>query len=163
MNWILGRLKWGVAAAALGGPFFAFMGFNETATFKKLEEEGVKAQAYITGATETSRRRGATSYDVDLVWFDKAGEERKAANVDISSSFAREMIQGDEIVVDVIPIRYLEDDTSVDPVVINSLQAQKETAQFMTYGGAATGGVGWLGGLLWFLLGRRKSSDVEAG
>lgn len=156
MNWLLGRLKWILAAAAIGGPIAGYIGFSEGAKLAKLETEGTQAQAYITEAYAKSKRRRGTTFTVGLEWQDASGAKRSASDVTIDGDYARTIISDDTLTADFVPIYYMENDRDVTPVVVGSLEGEKETSNFMKFGGIGGGILGILGSVFMFMTGRKK-------
>lgn len=159
IGWIAGKVKWLLLIAAIGGPFMAYMSWQDGERVKKVVAEGVETQASVEGATRTKRRRGGTSYTVDLAWKDASGQDRTAEKVSISHQFASRIISNDRLTVDALPIKYLPGEQGKDSVIIrDDADKQADLDHEMIYVGAGAGVVGILGSGLWFLLGRRRSA-----
>ena len=67
------------------------------------------------------------------------------------------MIVNNEIVIDTVPIFYMEGDADMEPVVVSELPQQKESATTMRNLGFAGGAIGIVGFIAMIALGRRKS------
>lgn len=161
INWIVGRIRWILIAAAVGGPVFAYLGFSDIGKIAKLEAEGATTSAVITEAYSKDGRRSGTTYKVSLEWTDASGGIRTAEDITIDSGFANDIIQGDMLMVEELEIRYLEADPAAAPIVIASIPGEKETAEFMKLGGIGGGIVGILGSILMFLFGRKKKAATD--
>jgi hypothetical protein len=167
LNWIFKRIKWGLLAAALGGPVVGYLGFDQGKKLTQLETEGATADAYITGASsETRTKRGVergTTYKLDLEWQDAAGQIRTASGVTLPSNLEAMVVQGGELAIETLPVRYLEADPSVAPVPADGLANEKSTADLMVKAGAGGGVLGWLGGIAVLVMQRRKkAADASA-
>lgn len=156
MAWILGKLKSLFLIAAIGGPLLAGYMWWDGQRIKDVETRGLEATAEVTGATRTKRRRGGTSYDVALAWKDQKGAARTAENVSISHAFANAIIKDEKIVRNAVKIKYLGDDATAEPIIVEDASRQAEGDQDLVYVGAGAGAVGILGSLLFFLFGRRR-------
>jgi len=164
IGWIAGKIKWLLLIAAVGGPVLAFMSWQDGERVKKVAAEGIEAQASVEGATRTKRRRSGTSYTVDLAWKDAAGQDRTADKVSISHQFASRIIANDKLTVDTVPIKYLAGEQGKDSVIIrDDADKQADLDHEMIYVGGGAGIIGILGSGFWFLLGRRRRSEGEAG
>ncbi|MEN5083402.1 DUF3592 domain-containing protein [Bosea sp. TWI1241] len=162
VSWIAGKIKWLLLIAALGGPVVAFMSWQDGQRVRKIAKDGVEAVASVESATRTKRRRGGTSYAIDLAWKDAGGASRTAEKISISQDYARRIIVGDTIRVATVPIKYLPDEPGKDAVIIQEDAAkQVSTDDEMVYVGAGAGAIGLIGSGLFFLLGRRRSENEE--
>lgn len=162
IGWIAGKIKWLLLIAAVGGPFIAFMSWQDAERVKRIATEGVEAQASVEGATKTTRKRGGVSYSIDLAWKDAAGQDRKAEKVSISRNYSNRILMNDRIRVDTVPVKYLADDTSKDGVILrDDADQQAETDEEMIYVGAGAGLVGIVGSALFFLGGRRRKDESQ--
>ena len=156
--WLLGKLKSLFLLAAVGGPALAgYMYWDET-RMRDVETRGADATARIEGATRVKRRRSATSYDVDLVWKDRGGAERRARRVAVSQVFAGEIIRDDRIVRDSVRIRYLADDPEAKPILVEDAGRQAEGDRELIWVGAGAGVIGIVGSLVLLLAGRRAKA-----
>lgn len=158
MNWIISRLKWVFIAAAVIGPFLAYMSWEDNRHITNVKENGVETVAVIEGATLTTKRRRSDSYTIDLGWKDEGGEIRRAKEVSISSGYAKTIISDDKLIASTVPIKYLSDKPGVKPIVLPDVANQEDTNDFMIQAGGIGGGVGILGALGWFFLGGRRGN-----
>ncbi|MGH1418825.1 MAG: hypothetical protein ACRBCJ_08195 [Hyphomicrobiaceae bacterium] len=158
MGWILGKIKWFLLAATVAGPVLAYSGWAENAHIANIEKNGVETFAAIDGATRSKKRRRAATYWVDLSWKDAQGKPQTAKKVSISSELAKSIIKDDAIIVDNLPIKYLQGDKAGVPVVMNNVAAQIENNDFMVKVGGAAGLLGLLGTIGGFVWGRRKGA-----
>jgi hypothetical protein len=162
IGWLIGRIKWLFVVALLGGPVLAYFGWEEKQRFAEIEAKGVSAQAVVTGATETKRRRGGKSYSVDLAWKDAKGTPMKAEKVSISQTMANEIISASTVKAAVVPIKYIADQPDVKPMIVHDAARLADGDELMIKLGLGAGGLGLLGTLGFFLLGRRKSAEGAA-
>lgn len=160
LGWIVGKIKWLFLIAMFGGPFLAYTSWQDAEHIKTVAENGVAGEALVKGATKTTRRRGGTSYSLELAWKDAQGKVRTADKVHISNTLARKIIVDDKITVGKLPIKYLPDDADGKPVVTSDIGNQQDTDDFMVKAGAAAGGVGLLGSIAMFLFGRRRREET---
>ncbi len=162
VGWITGKIKWLLLIAAIGGPVLAFFSWQDGERVRTIAAKGIEAQASVEGATRTKRRRGGTSYSVDLAWKDAAGKDRSAEKVSVSNEFANRIVRNDKLTVDTLKIKYLPDEPGKDAVIIaDDAARQADQDSEMIYVGAGAGAIGILGSGLFFLLGRRRSEGEE--
>lgn len=162
VSWIMGKLKWLLVIAALGGPFLAYISWEDGERVKRVAAEGVEAQASVEGATRTRSRRGVTSYSLDLAWKDADGQSHTAEKVSISRDFADRIIVNDRLTVDTLRIKYLPGEAGKSGVIIQDDAAkQADLDHEMVYLGAGAGVIGVLGSAGFFLMGRRRSEQQQ--
>lgn len=162
IGWIAGKIKWLLLIAAIGGPVLAFFSWQDGERVRKIAAEGIEAQASVEGATRTKRRRGGTSYSIDLAWKDRNGQDRTAEKISVSTEFASRIITNDKLTVSTLPIKYLPDEPGKDAVIIQGDADKQATLDHeMIYVGSGAGVVGILGSALFFWLGRRRSENEE--
>jgi hypothetical protein len=141
ISWIMKRVKiflWVMAVSpllALG--FSLFDAYYQYPKTKEVFDKGVETVANIEGGTRTKRRRSGTSFSVDLMWRDKAGNAR-AEKVRISNSLADKMIKDDTLIVDTLRIKYLESDPTAAPLILAELPANGPTPPDDGFGMALT-------------------------
>lgn len=157
--WIFGKLKALFLLAAIGGPAVAGYMWWDAERIKDVETRGVEATAAIEGATRTKRRRGGTSYDIDLAWKDQKGAAREAKKVYVSTTFANQIIRNERIIRDKVKIKYLADDADAKPILIEDAGRQAEADTDLMWIGAGTGAVGILGSLIFFAAGRFRRAQ----
>lgn len=158
MSWLLGKIKWLLLVAMIGGPFISYLGWEDKQRILNVQENGVETTALIEGATRKKKRRRSERFSVDLAWQDAQGNVRKAKGISIDSDLAATLIKDDKIVVDALPIKYLEGDRTSRPVIMHDVPGQIESSDMMLKLGAGGGALGFLGSLGGFLWGRRRKS-----
>lgn len=170
VGWILGKLKWLLIVAAIGGPVSAYVGWTDVDRVNQVVAKGVETEALITGATRKKGRKSGTSYYVDITWKDSKGEVQRASDIHMSGAMARKLIRDDKIVVDSVRIKHLAELSGKDGVVlVDDANEELDLDRFMMYGGAIVGLIGIIGCALMFgVFGRRKSrtsryADVANG
>lgn len=156
LAWIFGKLKTLLLLAAIGGPALAGYMWWDEMRIRDVETRGIETVATIESATRVKRRRGGTSYDVDLAWQDKAGKQRNAKRVAVSTAFAGLIIRDDRIIRDKLRIKYLPDEIDATPILVEDAGRQAETDRDLMWVGAGAGAVGLVGWLLMLLAGRRR-------
>lgn len=168
-GWIVGKLKYLLLIAAVGGPIVAWSSWEDGQRRREVEAKGQTATATIDGATRTKRRRSGTSYRVHLSWTDAAGQTHAAKDVPISRGMADRIIVDDRIQVDTLPIRYLAEGGAADRleagenvIVVDDEASQLQTDDEMITIGIGAGIVGALGSALLFWLGRRRPQAQPA-
>src|SRR5262245_55842230 len=158
LAWLIDKVRWLLLVAAVGGPALAYYSWSDAERIRDVETNGVEAVAVIEGATRTQRRRGGTSYSLDLAWKDSKGAVRKAEKVAVSRGFADKIIQNDKLTRDALRIKYLRDDPTVTPVLVEDANRQEEQDAFMVQAGVGAGAVGIAGSALMLLLRRRRQT-----
>ena len=163
LGWLFDKLKWLLLIAAVGGPFIAFISWQDEQRRHEVMASGVEADAAIEGATRTKGRRGGTTYKVALSWSDAQGTTRTAKDVAVSHGYADRIIRDDKIIADTTRIRYIADSGEEQNVIIAEDEAyQERTDHEMIYVGAVAGLVGLIGSGLIFLVGRRRKEQAQA-
>lgn len=168
IEWVVGKLKWLLLIAAVGGPILAFISWNDAQHRQKVAREGIEATASIDGATRTRRKRGGTSYSVNLKWKDQNGKDMSAEKVSISNTYANTIIAGDKLRVGQTRVKYLPADSNVvdaetGVIILADNARQEETDNEMVYVGAGAGGIGILGfAAFWFFGRRREEQPAQA-
>ncbi len=155
--WVVDRIRWLMLGAAGLGAVLVYLGWSDAARIRDVETNGIETVARIEGATRRKGRRSGESYSLKLVWRDNKGAVQTHEKVNISSTFARQIIANDRIVRDAVRIKYLPDAT-IDsvPIVLEDVARQEESDDFMMKLGAGLAGVGVIGSGLFFLIGRRR-------
>jgi len=161
LAWLIDKVRWLFIVAAVGGPVAAYFGWADTRRLSDVEANGVEAVALIEGATRTQGRRGGTSYALNLAWKDAKCGVRKAEKVSVSREFADQIIRYDQIVRPSVRIKYMRDDDTVTPVVVEDPNREDRDA-FMLQAGLGGGAVGMVGLGLMFLMGRCRRTEPAA-
>ena len=163
LEWIKGKLKWLVVAAALAGPVFAFIGWTDIDRVNDIVAKGVEGDARITGAVRKKGRRSGTNYYVDLAWKDAKGADQTAQEVRVSNAMAGRLFRDDRIVVDRVRITYLADNPTKEGLVLtDDVNEELGLDRFMMWGGTVIGAIGLLGCALMFgLLGRLRQRPAR--
>ncbi|MEH3119575.1 MAG: hypothetical protein PGN25_18830 [Methylorubrum populi] len=167
VGWILGKLKWLAVLCAVGGPIVAFGCWQDGQRRREVMATGVQAEASIDGATRVKRRRGGTSYKLDLSWQDAGGLQRKAEGVSISHALAGQLIVENRLVADTLPIKYASADAGSpkadeNVIILDDNAHQEQTDREMIYVGAGAGVLGLIASALFFLPWRRRREAVAA-
>lgn len=155
--WVVDRIRWLMLGAVGLGAVLVYLGWSDAARIRDVETNGIETVARIEGATRRKGRRSGESYSLKLVWRDNKGAVQTHEKVNISSTFARQIIANDRVVRDAVRIKYLPDAT-IDsvPIVLEDVARQEESDDFMMKLGAGLAGVGVIGSGLFFLVGRRR-------
>ncbi|WP_238253504.1 hypothetical protein [Methylorubrum podarium] len=128
---------------------------------------GLQTEATIDGATRVKRRRGGTTYTLDLSWTDGGGLKRKVEEVSVSPALAAQLIADNHLVVDRIPIKYIPGEAGSPKqdeniIVLDDTAYQEKTDEELVYAGAGAGVLGLAGSALFFLPRRRRRDAVAA-
>jgi hypothetical protein len=160
LAWIVDRLRWLLLGAAGLGAVLVYFGWSDAARIREVETNGIEAVARIEGATRRKGRRSGESYSLKLIWRDNKGAVQTHEKVNISNTFARQIIANDQIVRDAVRIKYLPDAT-IDsvPLVLEDAGRQEEQDAFLMQLGFGLAGVGAVGSGLFFLIGRRRREE----
>ena len=158
LAWLIDKVRWLLLIAAVGGPAVAYFSWSDAERIRDVETNGVEAVAVIEGATRSQRRRGGTSYSLDLAWKDGKGAVRKAEKVGVSRAFADQIIQNDKLTRNAVRIKYLRDDPTISPLLIEDASRQEEQDAFMVQAGIGAGAVGIAGSAVMLLLRRRRQT-----
>jgi hypothetical protein len=161
LAWLIDKVRWLLLIAAVGGPALAYFSWSDAERIRDVETNGVEAVAVIEGATRSQRRRGGTSYSLDLAWKDGKGSVRKAEKVGVSRAFADQIIQNDKLTRNSLRIKYLRDDPSISPVLMEDASRQEDQDAFMVQAGIGAGAVGIAGSAVMLVL-RRRRQTAEA-
>lgn len=166
VGWILGKLKWLTILCAVGGPIVALACWQDGNRRRDVMTMGVQTEATIESATRVKRRRGGTSYKLDLSWTD-AGLKRKVEEVSISHALADKLIADNRLAADTLPIKYMPGEAgspkeSENVVVLEDTAYQEQTDRELVYVGLGAGALGLVGAALFFLPRRRRHEAVAA-
>lgn len=160
IGWIVGKIKWLFVLAAIGGPFIAYVGWEDSNRIKEIQSKGIETVAVVTGATIRKKRGRTTGYRLKLSWKDNKGVVRKADRVSISTSYGSKIIADGKIKVAAIRIKYLADKAEEKPLVVPDMDNQTSNAKLMIPAGLGGGLIGLLGAFGFFFIGRRRRSQV---
>jgi hypothetical protein len=155
--WILGKVKWLLLLAAVGGPVMAYFGYTSANEMKEVMAQGTEAVATIDGGTIRKGRRSGTSFSINLAWTDKSGVKQTAEKVSISSALADKLIVGDKIVRDSVKIKYLPGATETKPVILEDAARQISSSEDMVPVMIGAGVIGAIGSGF-FLMRRRREA-----
>ncbi|CAO4145688.1 LPXTG cell wall anchor domain-containing protein [Methylorubrum thiocyanatum] len=167
VGWILGKLKWLTVLCAVGGPIVALACWQDGNRRRDVMAMGIQTEATVDSATRVKRRRGGTSYKLDLSWTDGGGVRRKVEEVSISHALAAQVIVDDKLAVERLPIKYIAGEAGSpkfdeNVVILADTAHQEQTDQELVYVGSAAGFLGLIGAALFFLPRRRRREAVAA-
>ncbi|AWN36807.1 hypothetical protein [Methylobacterium radiodurans] len=168
VGWIVGKLKWLLVICAVGGPIVTLSCWHDGNRRREVMANGVETVAAIDNAKRVKRRRGGTTYKLDLSWRDAGGVEHRVEDVTISHEFARQIIVEDRLVAASLPIKYMRGGTgegtlaSENLIVLPDTAHQEQTDAELVYVGAGVGVVGVIGCALMFRPRRRRREPVPA-
>jgi hypothetical protein len=147
-----------VAILVLGGGAAA-MGWFEKQDLDLIDAKGVQAEAYLDGGTiETKRRSGRKVMKFDIHWDDAAGKRHTYEGLQVSSELAGTFVQGDTIVRETFPIKFVQDGDRMIVEPVDDIAKDRDFAEAMlTYGGGA-GALGFLGALIFGFLKLRNAN-----
>lgn len=111
----LWQLKWALVAAIFIGPVWAYFSYKDSQRIEHVMHDGAAYVATVREGYVQHHRRGPDEYSLQLVWSDESGFQ--AQTVHISSAFADQVFQGDQVVIETAEIRYLASETD-GPVVV---------------------------------------------
>jgi hypothetical protein len=168
VGWIVGKLKWVLVICAVGGPVVALSCWQDANRRREVMASGVETVAAIDSATRVKRRRGGTTYKLDLSWRDPGGLQHRAEEVTISHELARQIIVEDRLTVGSLPIKYMRGEAGAGQgsregasaaenlIILPDTAHQEQTDQELVYVGAGAGLAGLIGSALMFLPRRRR-------
>lgn len=157
IGWIVGKLKWLLLVAAVGGPVMAYLGHTGAAEKKDILARGVETTADIDGGTIRKGRKTGTTYSLDLHWTDAAGQRRSAEKVAITRVFADQIVVGEKLVRSITKIKYLPDAPETKPLIVeDAAQSIKQDEQLVPLM-AGAGVLGMLGSAFFLWRGRRQA------
>jgi hypothetical protein len=157
----LWQLKWALVIAIFAGPAFAYFSYKDTQRIEHVLREGAPFTALVTGGMVERHRRGADEYKLELTWPDANGAPHTQM-LDISSSYASRVFQGEYVVIDTAEIRYLASETEGPLVVAEDAPQQIADKTMNMWLGIGAGIAGLIFAPIWFLVERsRKKKDEE--
>ena len=112
-------LVWLAAASALGAVGaggLAVLAATEARHVSAVMARGVDGIGRLQGGRRVIWK-GTPEYSLRLTWNDKSGKSRRANNVPISTTTAREIISGEQLLQVAAPIRYLAADNGSAPIL----------------------------------------------
>jgi hypothetical protein len=158
VSWIVGKLKWLMLVAMVGGPVAAYFGYTTAAEIKDVMANGQEAVAAIDGGTVRKGRRSGTSYSINLHWTDKSGARQTAEKVSISSTLADKIIVGDKLVRDSVKIKYLAGTPDTKPVILEDAERQITNNEEMVPLMIGAGVLGAIGSAFFLMRARRRAA-----
>jgi hypothetical protein len=139
----------------------AGLGWFENKDLDLIEAKGVQAEAYLDGGTvETKRRSGRKVMKFDIHWDDAAGQRQSYQGLQVSSQLAGTFVQGDTIVRETFPIKYVKDGDRMIVQPVDDIVMDRGFANMMVQYGGGAGAVGLLG-LLIFGFMRLRNADLR--
>jgi hypothetical protein len=146
-----------LAILVVGGAA-AGMGWIENRDLDLIESKGVQAEAYLDGGTvETKRRSGRKVMKFDIHWDDTAGTRHTYQGLQVSSQLAGTFVQGDMIVRETFPIKFVKDGERMIVEPVDDIVMDRGFANMMFQYGGGAAGVGLLGLLIFGFLKLRKA------
>jgi hypothetical protein len=128
----------------------AGLGWIENRDLDLVEAKGVQAEAYLDGGTvETKRRSGRKVMKFDIHWDDAAGQRHTYEGLQVSSNLAGTFVQGDTIVRETFPIKFVKDGERMVVQPVDDIVMDRGFANMMFQYGGGAGAIG-LSGLLIF-------------
>jgi hypothetical protein len=141
-----------LAIFVLGGGAAA-LGWFENKDLDLIESQGVQAEAYLDGGTvETKRRSGRKVMKFDIHWDDAAGQRQTYQGLQVSSRLAGTFVQGDQIIRETFPIKYVKDGDRMIVEPVDDIVMDRGFANMMFQYGGGAGALGFLGVLIFGFL-----------
>lgn len=154
---IISNIKWVLLIAVVAGPGWSYLSWTDLEKIKRVGAEGVETTAIVDGGESRSGRRSGTSYSIHAVWAGE-GDLQRAEDIDITSEYAKQIIQDDMLLIDTVQIKYIPGDDTAPVYVVDDLPQQQADKELMIWLGIGAGVVGLIGSAIFFLAGRRKSA-----
>lgn len=104
----MSKIKLVAIAALVAGPFVAFLGFQEKQRIGKIEKEGVEVPGVPVGGEMRKGRKGAKTYELEVVYPDTKGGT-KTGDFKVTRAFFESISNEDSITVDTVPVKLLAD------------------------------------------------------
>jgi hypothetical protein len=143
-----------VLGAGAGG-----MGWIENRDLDLIEAKGVQAEAFLDGGTvETKRRSGRKVMEFDIHWDDAAGQRQSYQGLQVSSRLAATFVQGDQIIRETFPIKYVKDGDRMIVEPVDDMVMDRGFANMMFQYGGGAGALGLLGVLVFGFMKLRNSN-----
>lgn len=128
---IFSLLLLGPAAALI------YYGWADRVLSKAILDNGVETKATITNAVIRHGKHNSEDYLIDLSWRDAAKQERAIKSASVSGKIWSRLVSGNKLVVNEIPIRYLESDTEPHAIFVWDEDYTLRVDFFMICGGVA--------------------------
>jgi len=145
-----------VLMLGVGGAMLTFA-YRDQQAFHAINERGREVEADIVDAFGKSQNAGTPPIHlVRLSWIDRQGQVRTHPPVRISASFWRTISSNDVWTVKTTKIRYLEDQSTVRPVIVGDMAEREYQDWFGIRAGLAFLLVG-LGGAAWVVRAMRRA------
>jgi hypothetical protein len=153
---IISNIKWLLLIAIVAGPGWSYLNWTDAEKIKRVAAEGTEVTAVVDGGESRSGRRSGTTYTIHAVW--PEGDLTRAEDIDISSEYAKKIIQDDMLLIDTVQIKYIASDAEAKAYVVEDLPQQQSDKEQMIWLGIAAGVIGAIGSAIFFLMGRRKAA-----
>ena len=148
-----------LVATAIGAGFAGYAAYDGYEA-RRILANGVETTAIVDQMTEVTGRRRATTYTIDVSWIDQSGTPRKDV-LDITNEFARQNLDGNQVLLTDVTLKYLPNEPSAKPIVVeNSALQLSQDANNLQLGGIGAGLAGLLSLLLFVF--RRKAKTEDA-
>lgn len=145
-------------AIFLVGGAAAGMGWMENKDLDLVESKGVQAEAFLDGGTvQTKRRSGRKVMKFDIHWDDAAGQRQTHSGLQVSSELAGTFVQGDTLVRETFPIKYVKDGDRMIVEPVDDIAKDREFATMMFQYGGGAAAIGLLGLLIFGFMKLRKA------
>lgn len=154
-----GKLIVLLLACVLAGPGVAYLGWSNGQRHQDVNRRGIETIAAIEGG-QKSTWKSVDTYSLNLAWKDQSGAERHAKDVALVGALSNKIIKDDQLLVGEVRIKYLADDASVEPILVESIGDSQDDDKLLLYGGMGAAGMGVVGFALLYLL-RRISYAVR--
>lgn len=146
-----------LAVFVLGGGAAA-LGWFENKDLDLIEAKGVQAEAYLDGGTvQTKRRSGRKVMKFDIHWDDAEGKRHTYEGLQVSSALAGTFVQGDTIVRETFPIKWVKDGERMIVEPVDDIVMDRGFANMMFQYGGGAAAVGLLGLLIFGFMRLRKA------
>jgi hypothetical protein len=147
-----------IAILILGGGA-AGMGWIENRDLDLIEAKGVQAEAFLDGGTiETKRRSGRKVMKFDIHWDDASGQRHSYQGLQVSSRLASTFVQGDTIVRETFPIKFVKDGERMIVEPVDDIVMDRGFANMMFQYGGGAALIGLLGVLVFGFLKLRNAN-----
>lgn len=104
----MSRLKLAAIIGLLGGPAFAFIGFNEKQKIENIEKNGVEVSGFPASGELKKGRRGSKTYTLTVEYPDSKGVAR-SGDFKVTREFFESISTGEVITADSVPMKVLAD------------------------------------------------------